>query len=142
MPHTLWGAPPDMGGTGVRLHITERPAGPLGETYWESLAALGWSYGSADRVHPMQMLVLFDAAGTTLDSLPWYFRPAVERLMLPAARFMGFAAVYPGTASAMAASEGPDGGDDGDDEGHVPEIIELPSQKTAAAEQQEGSAVE
>jgi hypothetical protein len=43
--------------TDVLYELTHRPAGPLGEAFYENLAGLGWDHGSLDRVHPLQVSV-------------------------------------------------------------------------------------
>lgn len=51
-PHTLYNAD---NSTHVLYELTHRPAGPLGESFFENLAGLGWDYGSLDRIHPLQV---------------------------------------------------------------------------------------
>lgn len=102
-PHALFNADNT---SDVRYVVRHVPCGPLGEAFFESLASLGWSYGSLDRVHPLQVLVLYDAAGAKLTDLYEWLQPIVRRVLVPVARLLGFRPVYPGSASLGAASPG------------------------------------
>lgn len=67
-------------------------------------AGLGWDYGSVDRIHPLQIVVLFDAAGTQLTDMSGLLAPVVDRLVLPAAKLLGFKAQYSSHRSRRSAS--------------------------------------
>ncbi|KAF8066163.1 hypothetical protein HT031_002485 [Scenedesmus sp. PABB004] len=91
----------------VLYRLSHAPAGPLGEAFFESAAGLGWDYRSSDRVHPLQVLVLFDAAGTTLTDLPAFLQPLAKRVLVPLGRLLGFKSTYaPHRSAAAPAVEG------------------------------------
>lgn len=60
---------------------------------------LGWDYNSLDRIHPLQVLVLYSDAGTQLTDIAGILTPLVDNLLLPVARFLGFKSDYPGHKS-------------------------------------------
>eukprot|EP00775_Hariotina_reticulata_P004354 gene4354-4607_t len=96
-PHSLYNADNT---TDVLYELTHRPAGALGEAFFENLAGLGWDHGSLDRIHPLQALVLHDAADTELTDLPSFLQPVVKHVLVPAAKLLGFKAQYPSHVSA------------------------------------------
>jgi len=59
------------------------------------VAGLGWDYGSLDRLHPLQVLVIFDGSGTRLADLTGVMAPLIDKVLLPVSRFLGFKADYP-----------------------------------------------
>jgi hypothetical protein len=63
------------------------------------ILALGWAYGSVDRIHPLQIVVLFDSGATQLTDVSGIMAPIVKHVVLPLARFVGFRAEYDGHKS-------------------------------------------
>lgn len=55
---------------------------------------LGWEYKSLDRIHPLQILVLFEAAETQLTDLSGLMAPIVDNVVTPLARLLGFRPHY------------------------------------------------
>ncbi|KAF6253715.1 hypothetical protein COO60DRAFT_1703693 [Scenedesmus sp. NREL 46B-D3] len=98
-PHILFNADNT---TDVLYTISHSPAGALAEAFFEGLAGLGWDYTSLDHIHPLQVLVLYDAADTVMTDLPSVLQPAVKHVLLPVARLLGFKARYPSHSSAAA----------------------------------------
>lgn len=98
-PHILFNAD---NSSDVLYSISHSPRGPLAEAFFEGLAGLGWDYASLDRIHPLQVLVLYDAADTLMTDLPSFLQPAVKHVLLPVARLLGFKARYPSHSSAAA----------------------------------------
>lgn len=48
-----------------------------------------------DRIHPLQILVLFDGSGTKLADLGGFLAPIVDKVLIPVSHFLGFKADYP-----------------------------------------------
>eukprot|EP00878_Enallax_costatus_P028550 GHUV01030843.1.p1 GENE.GHUV01030843.1~~GHUV01030843.1.p1 ORF type:complete len:215 (+),score=68.44 GHUV01030843.1:268-912(+) len=86
--------------TDLLYELTHTPAGPMGEAFFENLAGLGWAYTTSDRIHPLQVLVLWDAAGARLTEYPAFLQSVVDRLLIPLAKQLGFRAGWPSHKSA------------------------------------------
>jgi hypothetical protein len=72
----------------------------MAEAFYENLAGLGASYGDVSQVHPLQLVVLLDASGAQLEGVPRVVSWAMQRLLAPFARLLGFRATYPQYVSA------------------------------------------
>lgn len=114
--------------TDVAYTLTHRPAGRMGEAFFENLAGLGWEYKSLDRIHPLQVLVLFEGADTQLTDLSGLMAPIVDNLVTPLARVVGFRPHYsshrskPSRAAAGAAAAAVAASGDGDGGGAHDEL--------------------
>jgi hypothetical protein len=96
--HTFWCS----GSEDLLLRLTLSPPGPLAESFYENLAGLGASYGDVSQIHPLQLTVLLEAGGTQLEGVPRVVSWAMQRLLAPFARLLGFRASYPQYVSAGA----------------------------------------
>jgi hypothetical protein len=94
--HSFWCS----GSEELLLRLTLSPPGPMAEAFYENLAGLGASYGDVSQIHPLQLVVLLDAAGARLEGVPGVVSWAMQRLLAPFSRLLGFRATYPQYVSA------------------------------------------
>lgn len=90
-PHTHNRDPPTAADERHLLHhnTCTRTAPPLGEGFYESWAGLSRSYGGAQRIHPLQMVLLLHDAGARLRGAAAPFAFASERVLPHVARALG-----------------------------------------------------
>lgn len=98
--HSTWAAH----GEPLRVQLTLSPPGPMGEHYYEALAGLGASYGDVTRIHPLQLVVLLEAAGVRVAGVPAPLDWAMRHVLAPFARLAGFQPTYAAYVSAGAPS--------------------------------------
>jgi hypothetical protein len=74
----------------------------MAEAFYENLAGLGHTYRDVSKIHPLQLVVLLQGGDVQLEDVPRVVSWALQRLLVPFARLLGFAASYPQYVSAGA----------------------------------------
>ncbi|WIA13842.1 hypothetical protein OEZ85_002416 [Tetradesmus obliquus] len=97
--HTFWCS----GSEELLLRATLAPPGPMAEAFYENLAGLGATYGDVSRIHPLQLVVLLQRGGVQVEDIPRVMSWAIQRLLVPFAKLLGFKAFHPQYVSAGAA---------------------------------------
>jgi mannose-6-phosphate isomerase-like protein (cupin superfamily) len=102
-PHSVW----CVGGRPMKFMVTLSPARKMDERFFEHLAGLGATYGDVSKIPPLQMMVLFEAAGVRLEGMPRALSWALLNLLPPFARSLGYEAFYQAYVSSGAMAAGP-----------------------------------